>query len=111
MRPIILLPKLHLSEPLQIASPAFAPPKHHLIAIAAFQGLESEVVDRFATAEIEEDAFGFGEREVVGLLRDGEEGGGVGGLDGHVDVEDELEGDDFFGRGGGWGRHCCWEGM
>lgn len=107
MRPIIVLLKLHLAVPLERAIPALAPPEHHFVAVTTFQRFESYIVDGFATAEIKEDTFGLCERAVVGLLGDFEEGVCVGGLDGHGCVDDELEGGDFFGGGGGRGRHGC----
>lgn len=56
-----------------------------------------------ALAEVEESALRFLEHGVVGGFDGGEEGWDVGGFDGHLDVEDEGEGLDFFEgwRGGG----------
>ena len=106
MRSIISFLELHLAVPLERAIPALAPPEHHFVAVATFKRLERQVVDRLAAAEIEEETFGFCERAVVGFLGDLEEVGGVGSFDGHCCVDDELQGDDFFG--GGWRRgHCC----
>jgi len=52
-----------------------------------------------------EEAFGLEETGVVDEFGGGEEGGGVGFLDGELGVEDEREGGDFFdgGRWLGWG--------
>lgn len=106
MRPIIVLLELHLAVPLERAIPALAPPEHHFVAVAAFQRLERQVVDRLTAAEVEKYTLGFCEGAVVGFLCDFEEGFGVGCFDGHCCVDDELQGRDLFGGGSGGGHGC-----
>lgn len=55
--------------------------------------------------EVEEDALRLLQHGVVGGFDGCEEGWDVGGFDGHLHVENEGEGLDFFE--GWWGRHFC----
>jgi hypothetical protein len=91
MRPIVLLPELHLPVPLQRAIPPFTKRDHALFFLPGPLGELSKPcrLDRVQPADVVEEAFGLAQAGVVDELGGGEEGGGVGFSDGELGVEDE----------------------